>query len=292
MTYSMTGYGAGKARAGKIIIDAEIKSVNGRGCDIRCNFPRELLALENDVRDVVKKQLSRGQITVFLNCSFGNDSSISIDEAQIKKSITQLKKIAKASGLSQEGNLDTLIRFLSNGNIVQKSFSVEKMRVPVMRAVSQAVKSNLLSREKEGCELIKDITSRVKNLHSKVTQIKKLAPLTVEAYTQRINRRLNQLKEQTGIEFDPVRVITETGVFAERVDITEEVIRLIAHIKTFQTTIKRGKVIGKRLDFLLQEMFRETTTIGNKCNNAKISSIVVTMKEELEKMREQAQNIV
>ena len=293
MICSMTGYGAGKARtrAANATIEVELRSVNGRSRDIRCNFPREFSALENTVRELVKKHLSRGQITVFLKYNQENADVIPFDKKQICKAVSEFKKLAKSAGLSPEGNLDTLLRFISNNNIAQESISIEKLKVPLMKATAQAIKSHIDSRAKEGAALVKDIKSRIKVIDNKVSAIKKLAPQVVKSYQKRIAKRIDQLRKQTGVEFDPVRIITETGIFSERVDITEEIIRLKAHTETFVKTLKKGGVIGKRLDFILQEMFRETTTIGNKCNNAEISGHVVIMKEELEKMREQVQNL-
>ena len=162
-----------------------------------------------------------------------------------------------------------------------------------MKATAQAIKSHIDSRSKEGSALVADIKPRVKIINSKVAEIKKLTPLVVKAYQKRILDKIDKLKNLLDAEgeIDPVKIITEIGIFSERVDITEELIRLKAHTATFLKTLKKGGVIGKRLDFILQEMFRETTTIGNKCNNADISGAVVIMKEELEKMREQVQNL-
>ncbi len=287
----MTGYGAGKARAANATIEVELRSVNGRSRDIRCNFPREFSVLENNVRELVKKQLSRGQITVFLKYIQGNTDTVPFDKKQICQAVEEFKKLAKSAGLSPEGNLDTLLRFISSNNIAQENISVEKLKTPLMKATAQAIKSHIDSRAKEGAALVKDIKSRIKIIDNKVGAIKKLAPQVVKSYQERIAKRIEQLRKLTGVEFDPVRIITETGIFSERVDITEELIRLKAHIDTFVKTLKKGGVIGKRLDFILQEMFRETTTIGNKCNNAEISGHVVIMKEELERMREQVQNL-
>lgn len=291
MICSMTGYGAGKARAANATIEVELRSVNGRSRDIRCNFPREFSVLENNVRELVKKQLSRGQITVFLKYIQGNTDTVPFDKKQICQAVEEFKKLAKSAGLSPEGNLDTLLRFISSNNIAQENISVEKLKTPLMKATAQAIKSHIDSRAKEGAALVKDIKSRIKIIDNKVGAIKKLAPQVVKSYQERIAKRIEQLRKLTGVEFDPVRIITETGIFSERVDITEELIRLKAHIDTFVKTLKKGGVIGKRLDFILQEMFRETTTIGNKCNNAEISGHVVIMKEELERMREQVQNL-
>jgi len=265
--------------------------VNGRSRDIRCNFPREFMSLENEVREIVKKQLSRGQITVYLKYNQGNMDAVPFNKTQIRKAVGKIKEIAKSAGLSPEGNLDTLLNFLSSNNILQENVSVDKLRIPLFKATKQALKSHITSRAKEGAALVKDIKSRVKIIDKKNAEIKKLAPQVVKSYLKKINNRIEQLKKQTGVEFDPVRVITEVGVFSERIDITEELIRLKAHINIFVNTLNKGGVIGKRLDFILQEMFREITTIGNKCNNAEISSSVVIMKEELEKMREQVQNL-
>jgi uncharacterized protein (TIGR00255 family) len=291
MICSMTGYGSGKSNAGNATVEVEIRSVNGRSRDIRCNFPRDFLMFENDIRDVVKKQLSRGQITVFLKYNMDNTDAIPFNKSQVREAVKKFKELAKSAGLSPEGNLDTLLRFLSNNNILKENFQAEKLRAPLMKATAQALKSHISSRAKEGIALVKDIKSRIKTVDNKNAEIKKLAPQVVKAYQKKVNNRIDQLKKQTGVEFDPVRVITEIGIFSERIDITEELTRLKVHTNTFVKTLNKGGVIGKRLDFILQEMFRETTTIGNKCNNADISSLIVIMKEELEKMREQVQNL-
>ncbi len=291
MICSMTGYGSGKSQTGNANIEVEVKSVNGRSRDIRCNFPRDFLLFENAIRDVVKKHLSRGQITVFLKYNQENSDAIPFSKSQVREAVKKFKELAKSAGLSPEGNLDTLLRFLSNNNILQENFPAEKLRVPLMKATAQAIKSHISSRAKEGAELVKDIKSRIKIIDKKNAEIKKLAPQVVKAYQKKINNRIEQLKKKAGVEFDPVRVITEIGIFSERVDITEEITRLKAHTNIFVKTLNKGGVIGKRLDFILQEMFREITTIGNKCNNAEISGSIVVMKEELEKMREQVQNL-
>ena len=293
MICSMTGYGSGKSRAGSASIEVELRSVNGRSRDIRCNIPREFISLESNIRELVKKQLARGQITVFLRFNHGNTDAVPFDKTQICKTVAEYKKLAISAGFSPEGNLDTLLHFLSNNNILQDKVSIDKIKIPLMKATAQAIKSHIASRSKEGAALVDDIKPRVKIINSKIVEIKKLSPLVVKAYQKKILDKILKLKKQILAEgeIDPVKIITEIGIYSERVDITEELIRLKAHTSVFLKTLKKGGVIGKRLDFILQEMFRETTTIGNKCNNAEISGKVIIMKEELEKMREQVQNL-
>jgi len=293
MICSMTGYGSGKARAGSASIEVELRSVNGRSRDIRCNFPREFISLESNVRELIKKQLSRGQITVFFRFNQGNTGDVPFDKTQICKTVAEYKKLAISAGLSPEGNLDTLLRFFSENKISQENIDVDKIQTPLMKAIAQAIKSHIASRAKEGAALVADIKPRVKIINNKVAEIKKLSPLVVKTYQKKILDKIQKLKKQIMAEgeIDPVKIITEIGIYSERVDITEELTRLKAHTSVFLKTLKTGGVIGKRLDFILQEMFRETTTIGNKCNNAEISGKVIIMKEELEKMREQVQNL-
>ncbi len=288
----MTGYGAGRARLRGGTLDVELRSVNGRLCDIRCNFARELLPLEADVRELVKTRVARGQVTVFARLTPGAAGRAAIiDEAQARRAIATLKKIAKSVGIASEGNLDTLLRLQMLAEPAEPTVAVDELRAPVMKAVRQALRQLVGTRAKEGAALARDLRQRGRSVEREANAIGKQAPEVVKRYQARIRQRLESLQAECGVEFDPVRVLTEVGIFSERVDITEEVTRLRSHLDQFKVALNQGGRIGKRIDFILQEMFREANTIGNKCGSAAIATRVVAIKEELEKMREQAQNI-
>ena len=288
----MTGYGASRARVRGGELSVEIRSVNGRFLEFRCSLPRELMVLETDVRDAVKHELKRGNVNVFVSYSTRQAGTAEIvDEARVRRAYTQLKRIAKSTGISAETTLDTLLRIVMLTENAFQGIEPEKLKRPLRTALQNALEGVQDLRAKEGEALERDLRKRSARIRREVDKIKQHAPEVVEQYTDRITRQLTQLAEQNGMTFDPVKVLTETGVFAERIDITEELTRIDSHLNQFDNAISKGGVIGKRLDFILQELFRETNTAGNKANSAKVSEHIVVVKEELEKMREQVQNI-
>ena len=292
MIHSMTGYGAARTRVrnGELVI--EVRSVNGKYLECRCSLPRELMSLETDVRNTVKSTLARGNINVFVSFSNEKDSAAGfIDETSILQSLSELKRIARKAGISTDGSLDTVLRIAAMNENGTKCVVPSQLKAPLRKTLSEALKKLSTLRQREGAALAKDLKKRAASVKRETDKVRKLAPNVAAGYRKRITQQLQKLAAECNGDFDPVRVITETGVFAERTDITEELIRIDSHLDQFNATVKKGGVVGKRLDFLLQELFREINTTGNKANSAAVSGHVVRMKEELEKMREQAQNI-
>jgi uncharacterized protein (TIGR00255 family) len=292
MIYSMTGYGAARLRMRNGELVVEVRSVNGRYLECRCSMPRELMSLETDVRNTVKSVLSRGNINVFVSVSSDKDTvSGIIDEERVLKAIDQLKKTARRAGITADGSLDTVLRLAAMNDNGTSYINPAHYKNPLKKTLSAALEKLVQLRKREGTALARDLRKRITAVQREITRIRKLAPKVTKAYKKRIRQQLETLAVECNIEFDPVRVITETGVFAERTDITEELIRMDSHIDQFNATLEKGGVVGKRLDFLLQELFREINTTGNKANSAAVSGHVVRIKEEIEKMREQVQNI-
>ena len=292
MIYSMTGYGAGFSDSKTGTINVEIKTVNGRYCDIQTNIPKEYMALETDLQKIVKSKVSRGRIKV--SVTFNNNESESqanLSSKNLKSLIAELKSIAKASGIEPSGTLDTVINAHYLISKVRNLPEITEVKPLATKALKEALDNLIKSRAKEGQALLADISKRIKRVDAYRKKVKKLAPLAVKIFQSRINTRLETLKKNTDVEFDPVRILTEIGMFSERVDVTEELVRMESHLKLFNSTIDNGGVVGKKLDFILQELSREINTTGSKAANPDISSLVVSVKEELEKIREQIQNI-
>lgn len=288
----MTGYGAGHAHTKVAQVDVEVRTVNNRHLDVRFNFPRECVVLEAEARERVQARITRGTATVMLFVRPAADATpLAIDEKHAHAVITRLKRMAIKAGLKPEGSLDTLLRVPGLVRAADDALDAARIRVPFAAALDTALDQLVATRSREGTALAKDMRSRVARVRTATREIEKLAPQVTERFTARLTKRFEELKAQTGVEFEPVRILTETGVFAERADIAEELTRIRSHLDHFSSTLATGGGVGKRLDFILQELFREITTIGNKANSADISRHAVGVKEELEKLREQAQNI-
>ncbi len=288
----MTGYGSGHARTKAAQVDVEVRTVNNRYFDVRFNFPRECVVLEAEGRERIQARIARGTVTVLMFVrQVAGVTPLAVDEAHAHAVVARLKRLALKAGLRPDGSLDTLLRVPGLVRVDNEALDPARIRAPFMKALDTALDQLIASRSREGAALAKDMRGRIAHVRAAARAIERLAPKVTERFTARLTKRFEELREQTGVEFDPVRILTETGVFAERADIAEELTRINSHLDHFASTLATGGTVGKRLDFILQELFREITTVGNKANSADISRHAVGVKEELEKLREQAQNL-
>ncbi len=292
MIYSMTGYGTGHATARAARVDIEMRSVNGRFHEVRCTFPKECNAFESVARDLVQAVVTRGQVSVYLAVTLtGGAGQLRVNEALARQTVQQLRHLAKQLRLDDTMTVDTLVRIPGIIAAADLGTQTSVLQPVFEKALRAALKQLLQTRAKEGAALVADLQRRIAAVQTAVAAIQRQAPDVAARFQERLTKRLRDAQAAAGIEFDAVRVLTEIGVFSERTDIAEELTRISSHLAQMRATLGKGGAIGKRLDFLLQELHRETTTIGNKANCAGISRHVVQLKEELEKMREQAQNI-
>lgn len=288
----MTGYGTGHATARAARVDIEMRSVNSRFLDVRCTFPKECNAFEAVARDVVQAVVTRGQVSVYLAVTLaGGAGQLRVNEALARQTVQQLRRLAKHLRLDDTMTVDTLVRIPGIIAAADLGTQTSVLQPVFEKALRAALKQLLQTRAKEGAALVADLHRRIAAVQAAVAAIQRQAPDVAARFQERLTKRLRDAQAAAGIEFDAVRVLTEIGVFSERTDIAEELTRISSHLAQMRATLGKGGAIGKRLDFLLQELHRETTTIGNKANCAGISRHVVQLKEELEKMREQAQNI-
>lgn len=289
----MTGYGRGECAQDGFKITAELAAVNRRQSEISVNLPRELEMLEAQVRDTINSAVARGRVTarISIHAAEGKLSArMHINLPLAKAYASELGRLAKQLKLSGKVSLDQIVRapgvFQSDEELVE----AETVWPLVEKAVKQALASLVKMREREGHHLAKDLAVRVGVMREAVGKIQKQAPQTAENYRRQLHDRI----QSAGLEAiapDDERLLKEIVLFADRSDISEELTRLQSHFQQFDDCGKSREPVGRTLDFLAQEMNREINTIGSKANDAVISREVVILKAELEKFREQAQNV-
>ena len=288
---SMTGYGRGEAARGGAKFTVEISTVNRKQAELSLYLPRELDALESRARDEINTKVSRGRIAArvqWVNKS-GERAQVEIDRNLAKEYSKEYRKLATDLKLGGEVSLDTILRAPGVLQTSEEELDVESLWAPLRKAVRAALKELLAMRAREGANLKMDLQKRIEALQKSVQAVKRQAPKTVRRHREALLDRLNQ--SGLDLKLDDERVLKEVALFADRIDITEELTRLESHFGQFVDYAKAKGPVGRTLDFLSQEMNREVNTIGSKANDPVISRLVVTMKSELEKFREQVQNV-
>lgn len=292
MIRSMTGYGRGEYASEFFKFKIEIKAVNHRYNDIVVKMPRHIAYLEESVKKVIKDKISRGKVDVYINLEYINESAMDVN---VDIPLAKSYKIA-LENLIGELNLDDSIRLnniLSMPEVIRterKELDEDQVWICLKEGLSIALNNIMDMREKEGLELKLDILSKIDSIESFVLEIETRSPLVVLEYKDKLMDRIRDLLDES-IVLDMDRINSEVAFFADRCSINEEIVRLKSHTKQFRTILDQGNSVGRKLDFLIQEMNREINTIGSKANDIIISNYVVELKSELEKIREQIQNI-
>lgn len=290
---SMTGYGRGECAQDGFKVTVELSSVNRKQAEVSVTLPRELELLESQVRDAVNRVVARGRVNVrvTLHAAEGKLSARNHLNTELAKAYAaELAKLAKSLKLSGGVTLDQLLRAPGVFQTDEELAESEDLWPAVEKALTQGLSALVKMREREGAHLAKDLTARIGVMRSAVDKVKQQAPVTAENYRQNLLTRI----KSAGIENlapNDERLLKEIVLFADRSDITEELTRLQSHFQQFADCGKSKEPVGRTLDFLAQEMNREINTIGSKANDAVISREVVTLKTELERFREQVQNV-
>ncbi len=290
MIKSMTGYGKGESAdpQGRCVV--EIKTVNNRYGEVSVKMPRSFLAYEHEVRKAVGVRVKRGKADLFVQweAAAGEVVVPPLNHGVAKGYHQAFQELAHELHVSAEIPLSLI---LAQRNVLQESASEEQgdLLPLLLQAVGQALDGLDGMRLREGEALQVDLKARRTDLAALVAQVRERAPQVVEEYQQKLQQRLEKLLG--GTELDPQRLAQEVALLADRCDITEELVRLESHFIQFDETLLLKEPVGRKLDFLMQEINREVNTIGSKANDSAITSLVVQMKAELEKMREQVQNI-
>lgn len=289
---SMTGYGKGEYNDGVKNIIAEIKTINNRYSDINIKTPRHLRFYEDNIRKLVKNSISRGRIDVYLNIEYISESDTIIAPnltlaKQYKDAINEIKESLQ---LSDEVRLDTIIKFQDVLVSKENSEDEDKLGISVENAIINAIDKLISMRENEGEQLKNDILSGVEKIRLLTTQIKEQSSTLVEEYKERLENRIKELLGSK-YELDENRLYNEIVFYSDKSDINEELIRLDSHVLQLESTLNEGGAVGRKLDFIIQEANREINTIGSKIGNLDVTKNVIDVKNILEKIREQVQNI-
>nr|WP_312576014.1 YicC/YloC family endoribonuclease [Sedimentibacter sp.] len=289
---SMTGYGKGEHSDGKRSITAEIKTINNRYCDINIKTPRHLRFFEDNIRKILKKSIQRGRIDVYLNIDYISESDTTIVPniylaKQYKEAIDEIKN---ELDICDEPSIDTIIKFQDVLVAREDKSDEDELRICVESAVSKAVENLIFMRCKEGDQLENDIRSSMANIIALIEDISMYSETIVSEYKEKLETRIKELLGNSH-DLDENRLYNEIVFYSDKSDINEEIVRFNSHMNQLDIALKAGGSVGRKLDFIIQEANREINTIGSKIGNLNITQIVIEVKNLLEKIREQIQNI-
>jgi uncharacterized protein (TIGR00255 family) len=292
---SMTGFGRASFEADGIAFDVEIRTVNHRHLDIRARLPRSLAEIESDLKARVQEKLKRGKVDASVSVAPGAVSppTLEIDRAAVEQLVAAARELSDAHDLSGSLGVADVLALPGVARFVEREVDPEDLSRGVTQAFDEALEAIDAMRAREGASLDREIRSRLDAIRALVDAVEVRAGTVVVAVREKLRRRMEKLEIETGL-LDEARLHQEIVIAADRLDITEEVVRLGSHLEQFQEVLEgagRGSPVGRKLDFLLQEMGRETNTIGSKGNDADIAHQVVELKTELERIREQVQNV-
>ena len=288
---SMTGYGRAAASVNGREFTVELRSVNNRYLDCNVKLPRALSFAEEAVKQAVKNTISRGKVDVFISLRSENsdDTKITLNTAVVEGYLAAMEQMANTYAIRNDISVSLLSRMPDAFSLEKPEVDEKQLLADLMQVVEQALAGYDAMRTTEGQALENDLRSRGAAIEEMVSQVEAGNAQTVVDYRARLEAKLKEVLASTTI--DESRILTEAAIFADKVAVDEETVRLRSHIQQMYTMLTGGGAVGRKLDFLLQEMNRETNTIGSKCTDVRLARIVVDMKAELEKIREQTQNI-
>ena len=288
---SMTGYGSAKGSVEGQEITVELKSVNNRYLDCTVKMPRLYAFAEDSVKTHVKAAISRGKVDVFVSAQASQDSGtvVSVNEELARGYRDAVARIAETLGLESGINAFSLARFPDVLTVERRELDKDKAAAALSEITAKAVEEFNAMREREGERLRRDMLGKLETIEGLVSVVEERSPQTVKEYRERLEARLRDILADRSL--DEQRVITEAAIFADRTAVDEETVRLRSHIAQFRTMLEEGSPIGRKMDFLVQEFNRESNTIGSKCSDASLAKVVVDLKSEIEKIREQLQNV-
>ena len=291
MVRSMTGYGRFELLKNNVNYTVEIKSVNHRYFEFSIRTPKGCAFLEEKLKAFFAKRIARGKIEVYVGMEGGSRSNsvVTVNEAVAESYVEALKTLKKKYGLSGKVTLSDVITNNDVFLIERPKMDEEEIWCAVEEAATGAVEAFVKLRETEGERLALDVKSRCEHILNMVGEVEKNAPETLYNYRERLEKKLREVLEDTSI--DEQRILTEAAIFADKIAVDEETVRLRSHINQLVSMIDSEETLGKKFDFVVQEMNREANTIGSKAQNIEITRIVVDIKGEIEKIREQIQNI-
>ena len=291
MIKSMTGYGSAKGSVDGLEITVELKSVNNRFLDCSVRMPRSFLFAEDAVKTAVQRHISRGKVDVFISVdsSQAGDMAVKVNEPLLKGYMEALKHIAEEYDLPNDLSAVSVSRFPDVLVVEKKEMDAEAITAGIREIAERALVDFDAMRQREGEKLRDDVLHRLAVIDGLVSIVEREAPKTVEEYRNRLEQKMAEVLGTAGIDVN--RILAEAAIFADHIAVDEETVRLRSHMAQLTGMINGQSPIGRKIDFLIQEFNREANTTGSKCQNSEIAHVVVDLKSEIEKIREQIQNI-
>ena len=291
MIKSMTGYGRAREVRNKRDITVEVRSVNNRYLDCTVKMPRMYSFAEDAVKQCVQKAISRGKVDVFItiDAAAADETVVAVNEPLARGYYEALTRLKDMFSLEDGLNAVTLAKFPDVLTVTKAEEDLESVAADICAVLDEALAAYNAMRTVEGGKLREDIAGRADTIEAVVGKVEERSPQTVAAYREKLLARMQEVLQSTAI--DESRILTEAAIFADKIAVDEETVRLRSHLSQLRTMLESDQPIGRKLDFLIQEVNRECNTIGSKCNDLTIAKDVVNMKAEVEKIREQVQNI-
>ncbi|MBE6918183.1 MAG: YicC family protein [Ruminococcaceae bacterium] len=291
MVKSMTGYGRARETLNGRDITVEVRSVNNRYLDCTVKMPRTYVFAEDAIKSRVQKAISRGKVDVYvtIDTTAADVSVVAVNEPLARSYYEALMKLKETFSLEGEITPMALAKFPDVLAVTRAEEDLETVAADICAVLEQALQAYNEMRAVEGERLAADISGRVATIESVVSKVEERSPQTVAEYRARLTNKMTEVLQSTTI--DESRILTEAAIFADKIAVDEETVRLRSHIAQLRAMLQSDQPVGRKLDFLIQEVNRECNTIGSKCNDLTIAQDVVNMKAEVEKIREQVQNI-
>lgn len=291
MIKSMTGYGRAVGAFADKQITVEVRSVNNRYLDCTVKLPRLYVFCEDAVKQAVKQSVSRGKVDVYVtvNLTQSTDVSIGLNRPVLEGYLSALRSIAEGYPVRDDVSVSALSRLPDVFTVEKAEQDEDLLKSQLLSVVAEALCGYDAMRRAEGEALARDLSAKADGILERVAVVEARSPRSVAEYRERLYAKMQEVLQSTTV--DEARILTEAAIFADKVAVDEETVRLRSHLDQLRTMLSADEPIGRKLDFLMQEINRETNTIGSKCSDLEIARIVVDMKAELEKIREQIQNI-
>ena len=292
MIKSMTGYGRARQMLHKRDITVEVRSVNNRYLDCTVKMPRMYTFAEDAIKGCVQKAISRGKVDVFItvDASAADVAKVTVNRELAAGYVSALRELAEVCGSENfQVGPETLSRFPDVLTVTKADEDLESVSADLCAVLEEALAAYNTMRAVEGAKLAEDIGNRLTAIETYTGQVEERSPQTVAEYRAKLTARMQEVLQSTTI--DAQRILTEAAIYADKVAVDEETVRLRSHVAQPRTMLASDEPMGRKMDFLIQEVNRESNTIGSKCNDVAIAQVVVNLKAEVEKMREQVQNI-
>lgn len=288
---SMTGYGSAKGSCAGMNIGIEIRSVNNRYLDCSVRLPRNFLFAEDAIKSRVQAFISRGKVDVFVSVeNDGTDEvTVRVNEPLARSYAEAVHTVSDKLGLSESISAYDICRLPDVLSVEKQDLDTDALTTAFTEITDAALREHDRMRTREGQKLSDDISGRLETVEAYVGDVEKRSPETVAQYREKLYRKMCEVLESTAV--DEQRILLEAGIFADKVAVDEETVRLRSHVSQMRGMLKTGSPIGRKMDFLTQEFNRESNTIGSKCSDPEITKVVIELKSEIEKIREQVQNI-